>query len=431
MAGKLRVAIDCRIGDPMQGIGTAVLALAKALSDSGAAKQEYTFIVRAGLRDWLAPYIYGPCKLEAIPDPVREPMPVQAKSLLSPVKAALRQIQPLRRAWHKLRGAGNSAVIEQVPARDHYAEALGFDLVHFPTQLGYVTELPTIYQPWDLQHLHYPQFFSSAEMEWREKMYRTCCARASYVCVQTAWTKQDVVRNYDIPEEKVVVIPWGCAFDAYARPSKEERLATIERFHLSNKFFFYPAATWRHKNHEVIFRALSILKREGRVLPDVVFTGADKENRPILDELAKELGVAAQVRFLGIVSPKELQAITASAAAMIFPSKFEGFGLPILEAFHAQLPVLSSNATTLPEVARDGALYFDPDSPDELAALMRMVMEDTGLREELIKRGNLTLPNYSMSKTAAEFQDLYEKTAEKSQGPTGALKQREASSGEQ
>ena len=93
MSRKLRVAIDCRMPDSRQGVGTAVLALAKALSDSEVTDQEYTFIVHENMRSWLAPYVYGPCKLEGIPE-----------SKLSATKAALRRVAPLRFLWKQFKG---------------------------------------------------------------------------------------------------------------------------------------------------------------------------------------------------------------------------------------------------------------------------------------------------------------------------------------
>ena len=97
---------------------------------------------------------------------------------------------------------------------------------------------------------------------------------------------------------------------------------------------------------------------------------------------------------------------------MIFASKFEGFGLPILEAFDASLPVLSSSASTLPEVAGDGALYFGPDSPAELALLMKLILDLPQMREDLTRKGALVLSQHSIDKTAAGFRELYKKTAE-------------------
>jgi glycosyltransferase involved in cell wall biosynthesis len=395
MGQKLRVAIDCRIADYQQGIGTAVFALAKALSDSDAENQEYTFIVREKMKDLLAPYVYGPCKLEGI-----------SESKLSKLKTAFRWIAPLRFLWRKLTNATAG-----IPVSDGYVDLHRFDVVHFPTQIAYRTELPTIYQPWDLQHLHYPQFFPQTVFAQREREYRDFCNRAVYVCVQTEWTRQDIIRHYGLAEEKVVVIPWGSVFDAYRPPSTEDVRAATNKYHLPGSYFFYPAVTWPHKNHEVILRALHILKRDNGIVPHILFTGASSAYRQTLDKLAQELGVSEQLHFLGFVTPTELQVIFKTATAMIFPSKFEGFGLPILEAFHTGLPVLSSNSTTLPEVARDAALYFDPDSSGELSALMKRILDTPVLRQEMIRKGTLILSQYSIQDTVARFQELYERTA--------------------
>ncbi len=404
MDRKLRIAIDCRIGDSHLGIGTAVLALAKAFSDSRVPDQEYTFIVREDMRDWLAPYVYGPCKLAGIP-----------ASRLSSLKPMLRRIAPLRLLWQKTRNR-----VAHVPVSDGYVESNQFDLVHFPTPMGYLTDLPSIYQPWDLQHLHYPQFFTEVEFDLRERQYRAFCGQAACVCVQAEWTKRDIVQRYELAADKVEVIPWGSVFDAYETPSAEAISATVEKFKLPKEFFFYPAATWPHKNHDVIFRALYILNRERESAVHVYFSGASKGHRAALDKLAIDLGISEQVHFLGFVTPEELQAVFSVATAMVFASKFEGFGLPILEAFHARLAVLSSNSTTLPEVAEDGALYFDPDSSAELASLMRSILDKPEMRTQQIQKGTVVLLRHSITDTAAGFQALYERTAALS-SPGGRL----------
>jgi glycosyltransferase involved in cell wall biosynthesis len=393
---KIRIAIDCRIENFRQGIGVAVLALAKAFSDSPVADQEYTFIVREELQHWLTPYIYGPCRLVGI-----------QSSRISNAKAAFRWLKPLRFLWHKI-----DRTLKRIPASDGYVESNGFDVVHFPTQAGYLTDLPSIYQPWDLQHLSYPQFFSKDAFVWRERCYRAYCDDACYVCVQTEWTRKDLLKHYGIAEDKVVVIPWGSVVDAYERPSPEVLCRTLGKCDLKGDFFFYPAVTWPHKNHEVILRALHILKSEAGIMPHVCFTGYGTDRRAELDELARSLGISVQVHFLGFLTPVDLQGIFHAATAMVFASKFEGFGLPILEAFHAQLPVICARATTLPEVADEGALYFDPDSPEELAALMKMVLASPDIREDLIEKGNRVLSRHSITGMAEKFQDLYRKTVE-------------------
>ncbi len=398
MAGKLRIAIDCRITSSQQGIGTAVLALAKALSNSGRKDQEYTFIVREEMKNWLAPSIFGCCTLEGVP-----------RSTLSTVKAALRWAAPLRYIWGKLHSSFPS-----IATSDGYVESRHFDMVHFPTPVAYLTTLPTIYQPHDLQHLHYPEFFSKAQFAQREREYRAFCDQAFYVCVQTEWTKLDVLARYHLPAEKVAVIPWGSVFDAYEEPSPEDVQACILKFNLPHLFFFYPAVTWPHKNHETIFRALHILKSESGLTPHVFFTGSSTAYSSTLDKLARDLGISEQLHFLGFVTSTELQTIFRVATAMIYPSRFEGFGLPILEAFHAQLPVLCAKTSTLPEVAQDGALYFDPDSPAELSTLMKSILDHPEIRQDLVNKGAIVGSQYSFKETANKFQALYEKVASSS-----------------
>jgi glycosyltransferase involved in cell wall biosynthesis len=207
------------------------------------------------------------------------------------------------------------------------------------------------------------------------------------------------------------VVPWGSVFDADRHPSVDETQVTVRKYNLPGHFFFYPAVTWPHKNHENVIRALGILKEKHSRTPDIVFTGTSTDFRPTLDQIARKLGVTEQLHFLGFVAPAELQAIYHAATAMVYASRFEGFGLPILEAFQAGLPVLSSSASVLPEIARDGALYFNPDSPAELASLMESMLDKHELRQELIEKGTRVLSQYSFSNTVASFQALYERTA--------------------
>ena len=401
MTRKVRIAIDWRIDNPRQGVGTAFLALAKALAESPVEDQEYTFIVREELKDWITPFLNGRCRVHGIPSP---------KLYLA--KRALGSLAPLKWLWRLLYKVRWSLTVDarRIPVSDGYVESEQFDVVHFPAQVGYLTSLPTIYQPWDLQHLHYPGFFSKDEVKQRELCYRAFSRQAAFVCVQAEWTKHDVMEKYGLMEEKVEVIPWGAVFDAYAEPTKAEIEATAAKYALPPQFFLYPAVTWQHKNHQVIFRALELLKKVHGISPHVFFTGAATDYKLTLDKMAQELAVTEQVHFRFCRSGGVAGAVSTCHGDDL-SSKFEGFGLPILEAFHARLPVISSNATTLPEVARDGAMTFDPDSPTELADRIREMLEHPELRQEMIKKGSQVLSQFSISETAAQFQKLYARAA--------------------
>lgn len=393
---KLKVGIDFRVGDPRQGVGTAVLALLHGLGRLDQNEQEYLLLVQEKHLDFFRPYVTGHCSLVGVPE--------SAPSLFSRWKAKLRNISVLQWAWTKLRPAS-----AQLPASDGTAERLGCDLVHFPSQLGYTTELPTIYQPWDLQHRHYPEFFTPQDLRARDTQYRGFCERARFVCVQTEWTKQDVIAQYGIDPEKIVVIRWGTAFEAYRQFSHDEIEQVRLELELPVTFFLYPAVCWPHKNHAVVLRALALLQKRQQQPVRVIFTGAATPYQAQVEALARDLKVDGNITFLGFTPTRQIQVIFHLATALLFPSKFEGLGLPMLEAFRAGLPVLSSNATVLPEVAGGAALLFHPDAPEELASAMESVLASPQLRADLAQRGTKVLEGYSADATALAFFSLYRK----------------------
>lgn len=388
----LRVAIDCRIPEARQGHGAAIRYLACALSSLHDASQKYTFLVREDLRDWMTPYLSGPCDLAVVPG---TSTPAWKRAIhSSPLLGKLGKYLP--------------RPIPPVPLSDGYVERQGFDLVHFPTQQAYFTSLPSVYQPWDLQHVHYPQFFSARDLAIRDLWYRAFCRQARAVCVQAEWTRNDLIASYAVPAHKIAVVPWGSPFGAYTAPSAEVRHAARQKFQLPKQFLIYPAVTWPHKNHAVLLRALALLKDKYQCKVPLFLTGAATPAQAELKQLTLSLGIAEQVRWLDFVSSDELQSLFATATALVFPSLFEGFGLPILEAFQSRLPVLSSNATVLPEIAQDGALYFDPTSAQSLATQILKVLNSTELRQELQAKGAEILKQFTMRRTAKALHQLYE-----------------------
>jgi glycosyltransferase involved in cell wall biosynthesis len=399
---RLKVAIDFRVEDPRQGVGTAVLALAHGLSRLKENEQEYVFVVPEHIVEWIKPHLNGPCSVVAIPAP--------KPTLRSTVRAKLAGIPALRKLW--LNARKSNAL---TPSSDGTIERLACDVVHFPSQIAYLTEVPSIYQPWDLQHCHLPQFFSEEDLILRSTYYPAFCRQARFVCVQTEWGKQDLITQYGLEAEKISVIRWGTAFEAYSA-STDQELAEIRRqLGLPDTFLVYPAVAWPHKNHELILRGLALLQQRTGKAIDVVFTGKPTQADAELQTLAKSLGIEQYLHFLGFVSTSQIQAIFQGALAMIFPSRFEGLGLPVLEAFRVGLPVICSSATVLPEVSGGAALLFDPDSPEEMVAALERLCNTPSLRAELIGEGYSVLKRYSADTAAEQFVRLYRKTAGRSE----------------
>lgn len=387
---KLEVGIECRIEDFRQGIGTALMALARTLCRLPSDAERYTFFI---FEDDL------PVFRELVGDRAR--LLCFSKPAFSPIKNALRWITPLRTGWGLYR-----ASMKTVAHSDGTAEANHLDVIHFPTQIAYRTEIPSIYHPWDLQHLHFPEFFTKADRISRERNYRAFCAQARFVSVLTQWGKDDLIRHYGINEDKVAVIPWGSVLSAYKPLDPEESARHAQALSLPAQFVFYPAATWPHKNHELLIRALAHLNSHARPV-SAICTGMKTKEIEKLMQMAETCGVSSLIRFLGFVSPAELQCIYQSATAMVYPSLFEGFGLPILEAFQSDLPVLCSDATVLPEVAGGAALLFNPRNPEGLSDDIFKITSSPDLRRELVSRGRRRLAALSMQDTAERFRKLY------------------------
>ncbi len=397
---KLKVAIDFRVEDPRQGIGTALLSLAQGLSRLQQTEQEYLFLVPEHIVGWLAPHIGGACSIV--------PIPAVPVSLRGRFRASIAGIPGLRKLWL---GARKGQAL--IPRGDGLLARLGCDVVHFPSQAAYLTHVPSIYQPWDLQHCHLPELFSQEDLILRGTYYPAFCEQARFVCVQTEWGKQDLIQQFGLPPEKIIVIRMGSVSEAETPVSESEADAVARQLDLPDEFLVYPAITWPHKNHELILRGLALMKQRTGKTIDVVFTGKPTAQRAALDQLASSLGVASSLHFLGFVSSQQMQVIITRATAMIFPSRFEGLGLPVLEAFRAGLPVLCSSATVLPEVAGEGALFFDPDSPEQMVEAIDSLLKSPELRRRLIARGSDILRHYASDTAAQQFMSLYTATAQR------------------
>src|SRR5262249_42109345 len=149
---------------------------------------------------------------------------------------------------------------------------------------------------------------------------------------------------------------------------------------------FYPAITWPHKNHIALLKALAVLREKGTIIP-LVASGHQQEFYRTIEQWIRQLHLQDQVRFVGFVDSIELQCLYRLCRGLAFPSKFEGWGLPVTEAFSLGVPVACSNVTSLPEVAGDAALLFDPDQPEQIADAVYKIWTDDTLRATLVQRG--------------------------------------------
>ena len=163
----------------------------------------------------------------------------------------------------------------------------------------------------------------------------------------------------------------------------------------SGQYLLFPGNTWPHKNHEGAVEALRVLRGAYGLDPLLVCTGSAKEAEGELRAKICAAGLEDRVRFLGYCPTTDMPALYEGAAALVFPSLFEGFGIPLLEAMWCDCPIVCSNTTSLPEIAGDAALLVDPRSPEELAHALARVLTDQAERNALIARGRRQVRAFS------------------------------------
>ena len=419
MGGKLRVAINAQIrpGGSAGGIETVLHALA-ALGRLDDGPEEYVFVGPHDEPDWLRASLGGARGCVVVRGPLKSPRVKPDPGPLEPLKRALGPLRPAayelkRRALSRSRGAR-----DDVPASDGFYEGLKCDVIHFPFQDFVRCALPSVYNPHDLQHLHFPQFFTRDEIRRRESVYPAACRAAHTVVAASRFVKQDVVSRYRIPADKVQVIPWAPPpAGADADETGDAARAPREKYGLGEEAFaLYPAMTWEHKNHLRLLEALALLRDRDGVRVRLVCTGHQNDFWPRVERRLDELGLRDQVKFLGLVPRADLRALYRAAGFVIVPTLFEAASAPLFEAWQHGAAVACSSVTSLPEQARDAALFFDPLSVESVAGAAARMAADAALREDLRRRGRERLSDFSLERTAKAYRAVYRRAAGRALG---------------
>jgi glycosyltransferase involved in cell wall biosynthesis len=275
-------------------------------------------------------------------------------------------------------GAMTLAAVRSRPLRDYFE---GVDAVHYPLTIALPRlDVPAAVTLHDLQHLDLPQLFRRSERAFRALAWHRSVRKAEIVIVPSGFVRDRLVEKLRFDPARVRVIHHGIDH-ALFRPGTEER----------EPFILYPAKTWPHKNHARLLEAFALLRRARPELRLVLAGG---------DPLPPQDGVDQ----VGRGSLDELVSLYRRASALVFPSLYEGFGQPPLEAMACGCPAAVSNAASLPEVCGDAARFFDPESPQEIAAAVAEVLDDP---EPWRARGLERAALFTWAESARRHEDAY------------------------
>lgn len=264
--------------------------------------------------------------------------------------------------------------------------------------------IPFIVPIHDLQHRIQPEFpevGGGAEAEIRDLSIRTICRFATFVLVDSDAGRQDVLRFYGdvIDNDRIRVLPYFPPARRAQPPDSRELARVRRRYSLPDRYFFYPAQFWPHKNHRLIVEALGQLRREGVECPTVVFAGGYADPlraQTFIDvmALAGTLGVGGHVHYVGFVPDRDMPALYSLSAGLVMPTFFGPTNLPPLEAWAFGCPVITTDLPSIRDHLGDGALYVDPRDAGSLAQAMRRLWQDPVLVAQLMAKADQRLASF-------------------------------------
>jgi glycosyltransferase involved in cell wall biosynthesis len=268
-----------------------------------------------------------------------------------------------------------------------------------PYFLPIIGEVPFILTVHDMIHEKFPEIYKTDYLTTRNK--RILARKASKIIAVSKNTKNDLIQLYNVPAEKIEVIYHGSSLQTYNK---------VQPDCIPQNYILYTGDRKGYKNFQLfITAAAKLLKRNSEL--NVVCVGGglfDATEKQLLNNL----NVADQTFHLSGIDDKMLAALYQNALAFVFPSLYEGFGIPILEAFSCDCPLICSDASCFPEIAGDAAEYFDPHSIDSISTSIEKVIKSPGLKKEMVAKGRLLLKKYSLKNAVKQTLEVYKQAYE-------------------
>ena len=291
-------------------------------------------------------------------------------------------------------------------AQENYI--VDIDLVH--SIGGYIAEelreyrgILTIH---DLQHVHFPKNFDEGELSARKANYQASIdASAAVACVSES-VRSDVLENFKVESGKVVTL-WNIPSGA-SLPQLPDHLVKniLGKLGLDSGYLFFPSHAWAHKNHERLILAFAKVKQSSPETKLVLTGGKFGSDHPAAKRIRK-FGFESSVTHLGFRTPLEIRCLYRAAGVLVYPSLFEGFGMPVAEAILAGTPVVCSDIAPLREIGGDAVVTFDPRNSDAIAEALLKVLGDSELRASLLEKGTERRKAFSPEAIARKTCDLY------------------------
>ena len=266
------------------------------------------------------------------------------------------------------------------------------------------TKTPQIAVFHDINFEHFPQDFPRLALWHYKKYFPQYARKAAKIITVSEFSKQDIIDNYKVEPDKIEVVYNG-ANEGFKPVSEEEKLSIRKQYTAGYQYFMFVGSLHPRKNLTRLFPAFDIFKEKTGSDVKLLIVGEKRWWTEPIQKAFEAMRHQDDVVFVGHLQMNELHRVTAAALASVYVSYFEGFGIPIIEAYKCDVPVITSNVTSMPEVAGDAAILVDPFDVESIAGAMELVM-DENVRNTLIEKGRVRKNDFSWDKAAAGWWEV-------------------------
>ena len=269
-----------------------------------------------------------------------------------------------------------------------------------------IQQIPVIH---DLNFEYYPQDIPFIARKYYKKYFPLFAKKALRIATVSEYSKQDISKCYNIPFEKIDVVYDG-ANEAFKPISEDEKKKMKGKYANGSDYFLFIGALHPRKNVARLLQTFDEFKKSSSSNIKLLIAGEKMWKTSDIETTFSAMKFRDDVIFTGRLQQQELKNVTAAALALVFVPYFEGFGIPIVEAMYCDVPVITSNVTSMPEVAGNAGLFVDPFSVDSIKDGMIKIYKDEALRKNLIENGKTQREKFSWDKTAEKLWNCIEKT---------------------
>lgn len=291
----------------------------------------------------------------------------------------------------------------------------GLDIFHglsneLPMNIDKIHPAKSVVTIHDLIFRIYPQYYPVIDRHIYSYKFRKACEESDAIVAVSSCTKRDIVRLYNIPPEKIHVIYQGCN-DAFSSETSQESKERVRRIYgLPERYVLNVGSIENRKNILLVIKAMETLPKDIHL----VIVGKRTRYADLIEDYVKDHGMERQIHICSNVSFDDLPSVFQQAEIFVYPSIYEGFGIPVIEALHSGIPVIAATGSCLEEAGGESSIYVSPYDVQDMADNIIRLWNDPDLRKNMAERGKEYVTRFSASRQAAQLMDLYRSLIEKS-----------------